>query len=71
MLLPNLPVKTFGGKLFWQTIETRLGWQLQQNILTEHYRIIDSENVRQAWSYDWVMINAAFKKFTHINLIDG
>lgn len=70
MLLPNLPVKTLGGKFFWKTIDFRNGWQLQQHIFTEHYRIIDSEQVRQAWSLDYVEIYAAFRKFTRHNLIE-
>jgi hypothetical protein len=46
------PTKTFGRQLFWETIECKNGWKLQQNIFTEHYRILDSNNVRHAWSLD-------------------
>jgi hypothetical protein len=51
MLLPNLPMKTLGGEIFWQTIESRNGWKLQQNIFSEHHRILDPQKIRQAWSY--------------------
>jgi hypothetical protein len=71
MLLPNLAVKTFGGNIFWETIDSRSGWKLQQNVFTEHFRILDTENVRQAWSCDWIVINAAFRKFTRLTLIEG
>jgi uncharacterized protein YxjI len=64
MLFPNLPTKTLGGQVFWQTIESTNGWKLQQNIFTEHYRIIDSQNIRQAWSSEWHDIRDTFKKFT-------
>ena len=64
MLFPNLPVKTLGGQVFWQTIESQNGWKLQQNIFTEHYRIIDPENIRQGWSNEWNDIRDIFKKFT-------
>ncbi|MEL4024033.1 hypothetical protein [Lysinibacillus endophyticus] len=64
MLFPNLPIKTLGGQVFWQTIESKNGWKLQQNIFTEHYRIIDPENIRQAWSTDFNEIRSTFRKFT-------
>lgn len=64
MLLPNFPMKTFGGKVFWRTIESSNGWRLQQKILSEHYRIIDSQNIRHTWSNDWQEINHTYKKFT-------
>ncbi|WP_039042124.1 hypothetical protein [Sporosarcina sp. ZBG7A] len=64
MLFPNMPTKTLGGQVFWQTIESTSGWKLQQNVVTEHYRILDPQNVRQAWGSEWSDINDTFKKFT-------
>ncbi|MCM3081919.1 hypothetical protein [Brevibacillus invocatus] len=64
MLYPNLPTKTLGGSFFWDTLDRRNGWKLQKNIMTEHYRILDPENVRQAWSNDEVEMWHAFRKFT-------
>ncbi|GAA4718383.1 hypothetical protein GCM10023228_26260 [Brevibacillus fulvus] len=48
MLFPNLPIKTAGGKVFWDTLDRRNGWKLQQNRLTGHFRILDPDDVRQA-----------------------
>ncbi len=64
MLFPNLPIKTLGGNFFWDTLDRRNGWKLQKSLITEHYRILDPEDVRQAWSNDKVEIRHAFRKFT-------
>jgi hypothetical protein len=64
-LLPNVPWKTAVGHVFWETIESRNGWKLQRNIFTNHYRIIDPENFRQAWGYDEKEIRNTFRKFTN------
>ena len=70
MLYPNLPTRTLGGEFFWETLESRNGWRLQQNIFTEHYRIVDPELIRQAWSKDLDVIRKTFRKFTQQNLIE-
>lgn len=46
--LPNLPISTMGGKVFWEEIEYK-GWKLQQNVITGHYRILDHRDIRRAW----------------------
>ena len=33
-----------GGKVWWMVKQEDLGFRLQQNLLTRHYRILDSEN---------------------------
>lgn len=38
--------KTLGGKVWWQTIADGEKYTLQQNVLSNHYRIIDSEDYR-------------------------
>lgn len=47
--MPNLPTRTMGGAFFWNTLAERNGWKLQQNMLTQHARILDSSNRRIAW----------------------
>lgn len=47
--LPNLKVPTLGGKQFWTDHQWFFGWRLQQNAVTGHWRLIDSQNVRHAW----------------------
>lgn len=45
----NLPVKTLGGKQFWTDVQFQGGWKIQQNALTNHFRLIDLAKVRRAW----------------------
>jgi hypothetical protein len=43
----NFP--TVGGKVFWTNVKVVGGWKLQQNQITGHYRILDTDEWRQ-WS---------------------
>ena len=45
----NLPTKTLGGREFWGDVVHFHGWRIQQNALTEHFRLIDGDDVRHAW----------------------
>lgn len=45
----NIPLKTMGGKTWWNTIRSYNGWKLQQHKITKHCRILDPENYRRAW----------------------
>ena len=47
--MPNIPLKTMGGEVFWNNIIEYNGWKLQQNMITHHARILDDNNVRRAW----------------------
>lgn len=49
MLFPNIPSPTLGGNVFWDTVESKDGWRLQRHKGTNHWRILDSENIRHAW----------------------
>lgn len=70
MLLPNVPMKTLGGQVFWETVESKNGWELQQHTFSEHYRILDPQKIRLAWSYDLYVIQSTFRKFTRYNLVE-
>ena len=47
--LPNIPFPTMGGIIFWTDIAEYGGWRLQQNMITHHARILDSNDIRIAW----------------------
>ena len=47
--LPNIPMQTLGGEVFWTNIAEYNGWKLQQNMVLKNARILDSNNVRIAW----------------------
>lgn len=38
--------KTMGGYIWWRNILEQNGYRLQQNVLSQHFRILDSENFR-------------------------
>ena len=45
----NVEVKypsTMGGKIWWRDIKKKGGYKIQQNIISNHYRILDSNNSR-------------------------
>ncbi|MGD8190929.1 helix-turn-helix transcriptional regulator [Brevibacillus ginsengisoli] len=44
--------KTLGGKLFWKEIANKGAFRLQQNIISQHYRILDSEDYRWYSSFE-------------------
>ena len=50
-LRPTYP-PTMGGRVWWRTIEERNGFRIQQNILSQHYRALDSQNGRVCSSFD-------------------
>lgn len=56
--MPNIPMPTLGGEVFWNTLCERNGWKLQQNMITHHARILNSANVRIAWGTVNGMIRA-------------
>ncbi len=48
--------KTMGGKIWWKDIETNGLNKIQQNIISQHYRILDHEERRICSSFDYEYI---------------
>ncbi|MBP2241041.1 DNA-binding XRE family transcriptional regulator [Cytobacillus eiseniae] len=46
--------KTMGGKIWWKGVEKKNGLLLQQNIISQHFRIIDEDHFRIFSSFDEV-----------------
>lgn len=44
--------KTMGGYVWWANLEQSNGCRLQQNLISQHYRILDHENYRLVSSFD-------------------
>lgn len=60
----NAEIHTFGGKVFWNNIVEIEGWKLQQRgtvFPRSHYRILDHNNVRMAWTTDPEELLRAFE----------
>lgn len=55
----NFP-KTLGGKVWWRQIKELNGYKIQQNILSQHYRILDAEDHRICHSFELDEIEERF-----------
>ncbi|WP_064091778.1 helix-turn-helix transcriptional regulator [Rossellomorea aquimaris] len=55
--------KTLGGKIWWKDIEKDEGYVLQQNVFSQHFRILDFEHYRIYSSFDE---NNAHKRFNEL-----
>ena len=45
--------KTMGGKVWWTDVLSENGYKIQQNFISHHYRLLDSENNRLISSFDY------------------
>lgn len=64
--MPNIPFPTMGGLLFWRNIAEFNGWKFQQNMITQHARILDSDDVRIAWGTVDEMSRIMEKMIAHL-----
>ena len=44
--------KTMGGHVWWREIENKRGYKIQQNIISQHYRILNERDERVYSSFD-------------------
>jgi len=44
--------KTLGGKVWWRTVEQCGDYRIQQNIISQHYRVLDQDDGRVCSSFD-------------------
>ncbi len=52
---------TMGGKIWWVNVIEEKGFTLQQNMITQHYRIIDGSNRRWFSTFDIDIAKAKFQ----------
>ena len=45
----NLKTRTLGGHQFWTDTRHFAGWRIQKNHVTGHFRLLDTNDTRQAW----------------------
>lgn len=43
---PHPPRPTMGGRVWWRTVREQNGWRIQQNLISQHYRILDPADGR-------------------------
>ncbi len=58
---PNYP-KTMGGKVWWKTLEETAEYKLQQNIVSQHFRILDQHDRRILSSFELQAIKGQWEK---------
>lgn len=58
---PEYP-QTMGGAVWWKTIENNSEYTIQQNIISQHYRLLNSEGKRVASSLDLQDLTELFFK---------
>ncbi|MDF2557868.1 MAG: family transcriptional regulator [Bacillales bacterium] len=59
---------TLGGKVWWRLVSETNGFKIQQNILSQHYRILDSKDRRICSSYDFEYIKKRLTELEKIKL---
>jgi pimeloyl-ACP methyl ester carboxylesterase len=45
----NVPTPTLGGRQFWADLRYFHDWRIQQNLFSKHCRLLDRNDIRQAW----------------------
>ena len=58
---PDYP-KTMGGKMWWKTLEESNGNKIQQNIVSQHYRILDPFDRRVFSSFELAAVKERLEK---------
>lgn len=53
--------QTLGGKVWWNTIISENGYQIQQNLISKHYRLLNSQNQRIISSFDLDKVKECLK----------
>lgn len=69
----NIPTWTLGGKQFWTDELIHGSWRIQRNVLSNHYRLLDPNNIRRGWG-SWKACLARWKRVKReeeIGSLDG
>lgn len=56
--------KTMGGKVWWINIKATDEFRIQQNIVSEHYRILDGQDRRICSSFDYEFIKTRLQELS-------
>jgi len=54
--------QTLGGRIWWKDIYNEKSYTIQQNIISNHYRILDSNKRRVCYSFDLDYIKQRLKE---------
>ncbi|WP_432353021.1 helix-turn-helix transcriptional regulator [Sporosarcina sp. A2] len=56
--------KTLGGKVWWKEVESQKAYRIQQNLISQHYRILDKEDYVWFSTFDETEVNKRFQELT-------
>lgn len=59
--------KTLGGKIWWKTLKEQNSFKIQQNQISNHYRILNSKDERICSSFDIEYIEMRFEELLKNN----
>ena len=54
--------KTMGGYIWWKNLSEFSSYRLQQNVISQHFRILDSNNYRLLSTFDENIAKQAWRK---------
>jgi len=57
----NTP-QTMGGKVWWRDMENTSKYKIQQNVISQHYRILTGDDRRVCSSFDFEYIERRFRE---------
>ena len=57
-------IPTLGGRIWWKDIETKNGFTVQQNMISNHYRILANNHRRVCFSFEIEYIKQRLKELT-------
>ncbi|GAB0170468.1 helix-turn-helix transcriptional regulator [Lysinibacillus sp. CTST325] len=55
--------KTMGGYIWWKNLSEYNGYRLQQNVISQHFRILDTNNYRLLSTFDESIAKQAWEDF--------
>jgi len=56
---------TLGGRIWWKDIEIKKGYLIQQNLISNHYRILDENHRRVCYSFELDYIKQRLEELTN------
>lgn len=55
--------KTMGGYIWWKNLSEYKGYRLQQNVISQHFRILDTNNYRLLSTFDESIAKQSWENF--------
>lgn len=55
-------IKTLGGKIWWKDVRISPNYKIQQNVISEHYRILDNTDRRICSSFELEYVEKRFEE---------